>query len=358
MAHRQGRQVAEEFDKAIKSSNEQQRQTAPTGGKFMKTRYRAIRTLGIAAAALAASAAVGLAQGWQPTEQLVLVSQSSPGTGNDLLLRELAAIWTKNGMVPVAVTNENVTGAQGENARRYVSSENAGNPHMLYAYTPGTLNQTILSKSEYTWDKFTSIANLVADPSVVVVNAESSFNSVADLVAAAKATPGSVIQGGGPYGGSASITGRLISDVSGVELPYTPFKGGGEAVTALLGNHIQFIIENTAEVRSYVEAGQMRVIAVSEKLDAFPDVPTLKESGFDVELGEFRIIVAPPGIPAEAAQYYTDLLKQTMETPEWKEYETKNSLVPDWMDGPEALAYLTELAASYREIDEKMGLLK
>ena len=324
----------------------------------MKTASRAIRTFGIAATFFAANASLGMAQGWQPTEQLVLVSQSSPGTGNDLLLRELATIWTKTQMVPVPITNENVTGAQGENARRYVSSENAGNPHMLYAYTPGTLNQTILSKSEYTWDKFTPIANLVADPSVVVVNAKSSFKSVADLVAAAKENAGSVIQGGGPYGGSASITGRLISDVSGVELPYTPFKGGGEAVTALLGNHIQFIIENTAEVLPYVEAGQMRVIAASEKIDAFPDVPTLKDAGFDVELGEFRIIVAPPGIPEEAAQYYTDLLKRTMDTPEWKNYMTKNSLVLDWMDGPEALAYLTKLAVSYRDIDEKMGLLK
>jgi putative tricarboxylic transport membrane protein len=299
-----------------------------------------------------------IAADWQPTETIRLVSQSSPGTGNDLLLRELADIWTKNKMVPVSVTNENVTGAQGENARRFVSAENSGNAHMLYAYTPGTLNQTILSKSEYTWDKFTPIVNLVADPSVVVVNAESPYKAVADLVAAAKEKPGSVIQGGGPYGGSSSITGKLISDVGGAELPYTPFKGGGEAVTALLGNHIQFIIENSAEVKPYVEAGKMRVIAVSAPLDIFPGVPTLKEAGFDVDLGEFRIIVAPPGIPAEAQAYYIDLFKKTIETPQWKEYLAKNALVPDWLEGEAVLTYLTDLAVKYKEIDEKMGLLK
>ena len=313
----------------------------------------------IAATAFAAAAVSTSAMAeWVPTEQITLVSQSSPGTGNDLLLRELNTIWTKTGMVPVSITNENVTGASGENARRYISSENAGSPYFLYAYTPGTLNQTILSKSEYTWDKFTPIAMLVNDPSVVVVNAESSFQSIADLVAAAKETSGSVIQGGGPYGGSSSIAGRMISEKGGAELPYTPFKGGGEAVTALLGNHIQFIIENPGEVRPYVEAGKMRVIGVTEKVDIFPGVATFAEQGYAIDLGEFRIIVAPPGIPEEAAKYYTDLLKQTMETPEWKAYVAKNALVPAWKDGPDALAYLAKLAVSYREIDEKMGLLK
>jgi putative tricarboxylic transport membrane protein len=307
--------------------------------------------------ALAALSGSALAD-WEPTEQIVLVSQSSPGTGNDLLLRELAKIWTQTGMVPVSVTNENVTGAQGENARRYVSAENAGNPHMLYAYTPGTINQTILSNSEYTWEKFTPIVNLVADPSVVVVNASSSFHSVDDLVKAAKESPGSVIQGGGPYGGGGSIGGRMIADVGGVELPYTPFKGGGEAVTALLGNHVQFVWENPAEVRPFVEAGQLRVIGATEKLDIWPEVPTLDEGGYNIAIGEFRIIVAPPGIPAEAQQYYIDLLKRTVETPEWKDYVAKNALVPDWMEGEEVLNYLRELAVTYREIDEKMGLLK
>jgi putative tricarboxylic transport membrane protein len=324
----------------------------------MTTTYRAFRTLGVAAAIAASLASANAAQAWEPTEPIVLVSQSSPGTGNDLLLRELAAIWTKTNMVPVSVTNENVTGAQGENARRYVSAENADNPYMLYAYTPGTINQTILSNSEYTWEKFTPIVNLVADPSVVVVNAASSFQSVADLVNAAKESPGSVIQGGGPYGGGGSIGGAMISEVSGAELPYTPFAGGGEAVTALLGNHIQFIWENPAEVRQYVDAAQLRVIAATEKLDIWPDVPTLDEGGYNIALGEFRIIVAPPGIPAEAQQYYIDLFKRTIETPEWKDYVAKNALVPDWMEGEQVLNYLRELSVVYREADEKMGLLK
>ena len=102
----------------------------------------------------------------------------------------------------------------------------------------------------------------------------------------------------------------------------------------------------------------MRILAATETLSSYPDVPTLKDAGFDVELGEFRIIVAPPGIPAEAQQYYIDLFKRTVETPEWKEYTAKNSLVDDWIEGQAVLDYLVRLSAVYRDLDEKMGLLK
>jgi len=315
---------------------------------------------------IAAAAAISLCAGldtvaaqWQPTETITLVSQSSAGTGNDLLLRKLAEIWTKTDMVPVSVDNENVTGAQGENARRYVSSENAGSAHMLYAYTPGTLNQTILSNSEYTWDKFTPIAMLVNVPTTVVVNADSPFQSVKDLVEASKKDKASVIMGGGPYGGTPSVIGAMIAESAGIEdFPYTPFKGGGEAVTALLGNHIHFTVASPPSIKDFVEAGQMRILAATQKLDIYPDVPSLEEAGYPINVAEFRIIVAPPGIPDEAAAYYADLLKQTLATPEWREYAENSGFVDGWKDGPEALAYLDSLADTYRKIDQKMGLIK
>jgi putative tricarboxylic transport membrane protein len=309
-------------------------------------------------AAVVISAAVYPAVAWEPTEEITLVSQSSAGTGNDLLIREVSRIWVKNNMIPVPVRHENVTGAQGENARRYVSSENAGNTHLLYAFTPATLNQAIISNSEYTYDKFTPLVNLTNDPGVIVINTKDPWMTMADMLDAAKEDSGSVIQGGGPYGGGSSILGKLIGEAGGVELPYTPFKGGGDAITALLGGHIDFVVANTNEILSYVEAGKMRVIGVSEKLDAFPDVATFEEQGLPVEIAEFRLIVAPPGIPQEVQDYYIDLLKRTVESDDWKEYAEQNSLVSDWQGGAELKATLDAVAVRYRGIDERMGLLK
>jgi putative tricarboxylic transport membrane protein len=324
--------------------------------RYWERRMKAIKILGGIAMAALLFSGNALAE-WAPTQRVVLVSQSSPGTGNDVMLRALADIWTKNKMVPQLVSVENVTGALGENARRYVSKSNADNPHMLYAYTPGTLNQAILSKSEYTYDKFTPIGSMASDAILVVVNAGSSFKVFKDLVETAKTKP--VLQGGGPYGASPSLIGRLLADHYGVELPYTPFKGGGEAVTALLGNHVQFLIENPSEVAQYITAGRMRAVAASHKLAAFPDVPTFSELGFNDRLPEaFRHLVAPPGIKAEVAEYYVNLLKKTVATPEWKKFVAQNALIEDGVTGPEAGAYLAEQHKIYRSLDEKMGLLK
>jgi tripartite-type tricarboxylate transporter receptor subunit TctC len=299
------------------------------------------------------------ASAFEPSERIVLVSQSSPGTGNDLFLRKLAEIWTKQKMVSQLVGNENVTGALGENARRYVAEENSGNPNVLYAYTPGTLNQTIMSGSQYTWDKFTPVAFVATAPTIILVNASSKYKTLDDLFADAKANPGSVIQGGGPYGGTSSIVGRVLQDFIGADLPYTPFKGGGEAVTALLGNHIQFLAENPSETLQYVTSGQMRILASTAKIAAQPDVKTFAELGVTVNVPDsFLIVVAPPGIPEDATKYWVDLLQKTVATDDWKKYRDEAALVDHFVSGPDLTKFFTDASVLYQNMDEKMGLLK
>ena len=89
-----------------------------------------------------------MAADWAPSDRITLVSQSSPGTGNELMLRELADIWNKNKMIPKLAAVENVTGSQGEKMRRYVIFQNKGNAHMLAAYTPSTLNSALQNRRE------------------------------------------------------------------------------------------------------------------------------------------------------------------------------------------------------------------
>jgi putative tricarboxylic transport membrane protein len=328
------------------------------GGDPMIFSRRSFCALGICAG-VSALALSGASAAFEPSERVLLVSQSSPGTGNDLFLRELAEIWTKHKMVPQLVGNENVTGALGENARRFVAEENKGNEHVLYAYTPGTLNQTIMSGSQYTWDKFTPIAFVATAPTVILVNASSKYQTLQDLFDDAKANPGKVVQGGGPYGGTSSIVGRVLQDSIGAELPYTPFKGGGEAVTALLGNHIQFLAENPSETLQYVTAGQMRILASTQKIVSQPDVKTFAELGLTIDVPDsFLIVVAPPGISDDAEAYYVDLLKKTTETDDWKAYKDEAALVDNWKTGQDLTDFFTKASALYLEMDEKMGLLK
>ncbi|HEX6003552.1 MAG TPA: tripartite tricarboxylate transporter substrate binding protein [Burkholderiales bacterium] len=314
--------------------------------------------LSAAALACLVSAAAGAAQ-WTPSERIVFVSHSSAGTGNDLMLREIADIWTKNKFVPTLITVENVTGGRSEKARRYVAQQNKGNAHMLLAYTPASLNQAILGNSEYTFRRFTPLAMLAIDPVLLVTSAEMPYKSLKDLVEAARQKPKSVLQGGGPYGNSAAIAGQLLQDHAKVQFSYTPFKGGGEAVVALLGKHVQFIIENPGEVEQHVKAGKMRALAASDKLADFPDVPTFAEAGFPMHtLKQFRAVVAPPGISTEVAQYYVGLLERMRATPQWKDYVKKNALVENWLPGAALAKQLEQEESVYRKLDEQMGLLK
>ncbi len=322
----------------------------------MRAAHRLARIVGIGVF-LAVS---GLpAAAFTPSERIVLVSQSSAGTGNDLMLREIAEIWTKNKLVEQLVGNENVTGALGENARRFVAQENEGNPHVLFAYTASTLNQSILSNSIFTPDKFTPIVMLVTSPAVVVVNKDSAFQTLDDLIKAAKEKPGAIVQGGGPYGGASAMVGHALHEKAGAELPYTPFKGGGEAVTQLLGNHVQFIIENPGEINQYLKADQLRVLATTTKLPTMPDVKTLEELGYGINVPDsFRAIFAPPGISKEAQDYYIALFEKTRDLPDWQNFIAEDGLVDFWMTGTEAGKYAADAAAVYTALDEKMGLMK
>lgn len=311
-----------------------------------------------AAVAGAVLAQIAAAQ-WSPTERISFVTHSSAGTGNDLMLREIADIWVKHQFVPKQVTIENVTGGRGEKARRYVAQQSNGNAHMLMAYTPASLNQPILLNSELTFRSFTPVAMMAVDPMLLVVHADGPHKSVKDLVEAARQKPRSVLQGGGPYGNSASMVGRMLGEFANVQFSYTPFKGGSEAVVALLGKHVQFVVENPGEVEQHVKAGKLRALAASDRLAQFPDVPTLAEAGYNMRLlKQFRAVVAPPGIPPQVAGHYIALLDRTRKTPQWKDYLKKNALIENWIPGADLARQLEQEEQQYRMLNRQMGLMK
>lgn len=322
------------------------------------TRSRTARL--VAAMALSATAAFAAAAQFAHTERVTLMTHSSPGTGNELMLREIADIWNKNKLVPKSAGVESVTGSQGEKARRYLITQNRGNVHLLAAFTPPSLNVPILMRSSATgWRNVTPIAMMALDPLILLVNAEGPYQSLKDLVEAAKQKPKSVLQGGGSYGNSSSMAGKLLEDHAGVSFSYTPFKGGGEAILQLLGKHVHFVIENPGEVLQHVKAGKLKVVAASDKLEVLPGVPTLADAGYPFrQLKQFRGLVAPPGIPPEATAHWIQLLERTRQTPQWKAYLAKTGLIENWITGAEFAVFLEQEEKEYARLDQAMGLMK
>lgn len=325
---------------------------------MMKARkkYRLVATLfGVLGLSVAGSA---LAQ-WAPTERVTMVTHSAPGTGNELMLREIADIWNKNKIVPRQVGVESVTGSQGEKARRYVTFQNKGNPHMLATYTPQSLNLPMLINSDTGWRSFTPIALMAVDPMLLVVNAESPWHSVRDLLDAAKQKPKQILQGGGSYGSSASMSGKLLEEFGGVQFSYTPFRGAGEAIPQLLGKHVHFMMENPAEMAQHVKAGKLRALASTEKLDQLPDVPRFEDAGVTTRFPkQFRGVMAPQGISTEAAQYWVQALGKVRETRQWKDYVERTALVDSWTTGSALVAFFEQEEKTYMRLNKEMGLLK
>jgi putative tricarboxylic transport membrane protein len=254
---------------------------------------------------------------------------------------------------------ENVAGAQGEKARRYVAVQNKGNPHMLFAFSPAVVNTPLLLGSEITAKSFTPIAVLALDVSALVVHAESPYKSLADLITAAKQNPKKIVYGGGPYGSSGSMAGSMLAAHAGVQFSYTPFKGGGEAVLRLLGKHIDFMMANPGEITQHVKAGTLRVLAVSEPTEIASSAPTFAKAGYDFKpMAQFRGVVAPPAIGTDVQEFYIKTLGRMRETPEWQQYLKNDSLNDAWITGAELGAFIDQAEKTYLKVSKEMGLLK
>ncbi len=167
--------------------------------------------------------------------------------------------------------------------------------------------------------------------------------------------------GGTTTGQDDHICNRLLENAAKIKLRYVSFNSGGEALTALLGGHVEVIWANPAEVAPQLEAKQVRALALAreERLSYLPDAPTFKEQGFDVTWKMFRGIVAPAGIPKEAVSFYENMFKRLKDTSAWKEgYIKKYMLTPSWMGHEELTKYVALQEQTSKAILKDLGILK
>lgn len=297
---------------------------------------------------------------WSPSERVTLVTHAGPGSGIDMFLRQLITAWEKNRLVQQRIAVENMTGGRGDRARRHVAVQNRGNNHMLIGFTPQMIVGPLAAKSDVTVKSFTPVAILAVEPMVMYINAESPWKTVKDVVEAARQKPKAVLQGGGGYGAPPSIAGRDLARDTGIEISYTPFKSSADAVVALLGRHVHFILEQPSEADQHVKAGKLRPLATVYRSELYPDLPTFFSLGYKFRvLKQFRGVMAPPGMSAEAVNYYLGVLDRARKTPEWRQYVKQSELVEEWVAGAELAAFIDSEEKLYAKImDEITGQKK
>lgn len=288
---------------------------------------------------------------WQPGERVVLATHAGPGSGIDMFLRQVANAWEKNKLVPSRISVENMSGAGGDRARRHVAVQSRGNPNVLIGFTPQLIVGPLNAKSDVTVRSFTPVAIAVVEPMVLYIHAGLPWKNMKDMIAGARQKPRAVLQGGGGFGAPPSIAGRDLAREMGVEFSYTPFRSSAEAVVALLGGHVHFVLEQPSETDQHVKSGRLRPLASLYPSELYPGLPTFASLGYKFRvLKQFRGLMAPPGIPPEAVAYYVSLMERTRQTPEWKNYVKQNELVEEWIVGAELAAFIDSEEKLYAKV--------
>ncbi len=323
----------------------------------MRTNYRAIRSIVIGASMVAASVATGHAQGWVPTEEVEIVSHTGTTSSTWTNADAIAKVVKELDLFPEGVTVTIVDGAQGAKARTYVGKDNAGNPHKLQMMVPTQIQNPILARSDIDRKLFRGIAMLLITPKAITVNADSPYKTFDDLLKAAKDNPGKVIHGGGDLGSTSSMVSKIMEDYFKIDVTYTPFEDQG--VVQLLGGHIDYIFAQPEITGKFVKAGKMRYLVSSQKLEEYPDVPTLADLGYTFEVFDsYRGVWTSKDVPDEAVAFYVDALKKVSESDSFKEYMRLNSMSPQWLSGPELEARLDKEVETFTKVATDMGLIK
>jgi len=299
------------------------------------------------------------AQAFTPTRPIEVVVHTGPGGGSDILARAVVGMIEKEKLVPVRMQVVNKAGGGSTVAAAYLF-EKKGDPHTIGFFTGVWLTSPITTaEAKVTLRDLTPVARLVLEPALIAVKADAPYKTLRDFVEAAKKSPGQLKQSGGSVTSRDNVVRQLLQKNSGARWAFISFPGGGERIAALLGGHVNMMVIEPAEAGEHIRAGNMRVLAqVSEKrLAGFPEAPTLKEAGFDVpSVPQVRGVVAPPGIPAENAAYWEDVLRKLTRTASWKKYLEDNQFEDGFQNAAELAKFYDEFTAQMRGILQEAGV--
>jgi putative tricarboxylic transport membrane protein len=295
----------------------------------------------------------------QGVATLKMLIPANPGGGWDQTGRALAAAMQAARSVQ-NVQFDNKGGAAGTIGLAQFVNAAKGDPNTLMMSGMVMVGGIALNKPPVDLTMVTPIARLTTEYEVVVVPANSPHKTIGDLVKAFKAEPGKVSWGGGSAGGTDHILVGLIAKAVGADpskINYVPFKGGGEAITSIIGGHVAAGVSGLGEFAEQIKAGRMRALAVSSP-KALDGIPSLKEQGIDVELGNWRGVFAAPGITPAQRDTLIAAVKAGTESPMWKESLTKFGWDAAYLPGDDYKKFLDEDIKRVTAIIDSLGLRK
>ena len=291
----------------------------------------------------------------QPSLKMMI--PANPGGGWDQTGRQLAAAMQSAKLVS-SVQFDNKGGAGGTIGLAQFVNSSKGDPNAIMIGGMVMVGAIYLENSPVNLSMVTPLARLTGEYEIIVVPANSPHKTMADLVKAFKANPGGVSWDGGSAGSTDHILVGLVAKATGVDpgkINYVPYKGGGEAIAAIVGGHVTAGISGIGEFAEQIKGGRMRALAVSSssRVEGFH---TLKEQGIDVELANWRGVFGAPGIPTTQRDALIKIIRGATETASWKTTCEKLGWMPIFLSGDDFKKFIDEDTKRIAGIIDSLGI--
>src|SRR5712691_9877080 len=324
------------------------------------------RTVGLLLAAVLTAGAPGAAQAaWEPTKPIEFVVPAGTGGGADQMARLISGLAEKHKLSPRPLIVVNKSGGAGAEGFLDVKAKK-GDAHVIVITLSNLFTTPLHTGIPFSWRDLTPVARMALDQFILWVNAETSYKTAKEYIAAVKEKSGGdarMKMGGTGSAQEDQIITIQLEQALGVKFTYVPFKGGGEVCVNLVGKHVDSTVNNPIECVSHWKAGRVRPLAVFDAgripEPEWKEIPTVKEAlGSDIQYLMLRGIFGAPGMHKEAVDWYVGFLKKIYDTPEFTDYLKQGALKPAFATGSEYVKWVEENEKLHRDLMAKGGLLK
>ncbi len=316
----------------------------------------------LGAAALIATVAAGAVTNGAaaleiPCRTAKLIVPWGAGGGTDVIFRVFVEAANKHGADPeIQVVN---IGGQGGNKGAKEAKGAKPDGCTLFAIHQSAITSFLNGRVDFTWDAFEPVAMLTRTPAIFGANPDVPYNSVTELVAAAKEKPGEIVAGG-TLGSTSHFVFLLLEDAAGVKFKHVSYDGTRERMTALLAKNIELGEINLAAAKKYITTGELKALGITtpERNSEIPDVPTLREQGYDMIYGTDRGVMLPKGASQELIDHYGAIFEKAARDPEViAQMEAKGTQVV-YLNPAEYTAYFEDTFTNWKRIAKEVGLYK
>ena len=293
------------------------------------------RTMMAATAGLAAATTAGAARAWEPARPIQLIVGFAPGGGADLAARAIAEASSRFFPTPLVVMNR--PGAGGAIAAQQVAGMAPDGLNLLVG--GGSESTSLPAFRDLPYDpkrSFRAIIRITRQPMLIVAKRGGKYADLRQVVDAAKRAPGTIPHASSGIGSIYHAVFVLLSQAAGIELLHVPFTGGAPSLQALMAGTVELAVLAPEEMAGLAQAGEVRPLAVASatRIPAHPDVPTLRELGWDVVVENMKGLNAPAGLPDEIYSTLHDRFRRGMQDPAWKTFLDRTGAMDGYLDGP------------------------